>query len=149
MGPLGGPALGFSAAAAETAAATARGMGWLLRLATAATASAALRSADDTTPPIRSVPPLLKALTMHMRPLFCLLMGLALLPSKGNAQGNAQAGVQDFQVQDKASLTAVPVAELKPKTIVFADQPGTNEVFVSYEEWAKAKPLQQQLLSLY
>jgi hypothetical protein len=42
-------------------------------------------------------------------------------------------------------------AELKPKTIVFADQLGANkdEVFVSYEEWAKAKPLQQQLLSLY
>jgi hypothetical protein len=90
---------------------------------------------------------------MHMRPLFCLLVGLALLPAKGSAQGNAQAtpqgSAQEFQVQEKASLTAVPVAELKPRTIVFTDQPGANEVFISYEEWAKAKPLQQQLLSLY
>jgi len=45
----------------------------------------------------------------------------------------------------------VPIAELKPKIIVFADQPGASrdEVFISYEEWAKSKPLQQQLLSLY
>jgi hypothetical protein len=80
---------------------------------------------------------------MHMRPLFCLLVGLALLPAKARAQ--------EFQVQEKASLAAVPLAELKPKTIVFADQPGANkdEVFITYEEWAKAKPLQQQLLSLY
>src|SRR5262245_36182501 len=138
MGAVGWPALGFSAAAETTTAAG--GMGWLLRLATAAAAGAALRSAHDTTTPIRSVPPLLKALIMHMRPLFCLLMGLALLPSKGNAQGNAQAGVQDFQVQDKASLTAVPLTELKPKTILFADHPGGNEVFIPYEDWAKAKP---------
>jgi hypothetical protein len=80
---------------------------------------------------------------MQMRPLFCLLVGLALMPTKGNAQ--------EFQVQEKASLAGVPLAELKPKTIVFSDQPGANkdEVFVSYEDWAKAKPLQQQLLSLY
>src|SRR5437016_8606589 len=121
-------------------------MGWLLRLATAATATAGtalLGSAQPATAPIRSVPPLLKALMMHMRPLFCLLVSLALLPTKGNAQ--------EFQVQEKASLTAVPVAELKPRTIVFADQPGANkdEVFVGYEDWAKAKPLQQQILSLY
>jgi hypothetical protein len=71
---------------------------------------------------------------MHMRPLFCLLVGLALLPAQGNAQ--------EFQVQEKASLSAVPLAELKPKTIVFADQPGTEGVFISYEDWAKTKPLQ-------
>jgi hypothetical protein len=80
---------------------------------------------------------------MQVRPLFYLLVGLALLPARGNAQ--------EFQLQEQASPTTVPVAELKPKTIVFADQPGASrdEVFISYEEWAKSKPLQQQLLSLY
>ena len=80
---------------------------------------------------------------MQVRPLFYLLVGLALLPARGNAQ--------EFQLQEQASPTAVPIAELKPKTIVFADQPGASrdEVFISYEEWAKSKPLQQQLLSLY
>jgi hypothetical protein len=88
---------------------------------------------------------------MHVCPLFCLLGGLALLPSHGNAQGTAQANSPEFQLQEKASLAAMPPAELKPRTIVFSDQLGANkdEVFVSYEEWAKAKPLQQQLLSLY
>ena len=80
---------------------------------------------------------------MQVRPLFYLLVGLALLPARGNAQ--------EFQLQEQASPTAVPIAELKPKTIVFADQPGASrdDVFISYEEWAKSKPLQQQLLSLY
>jgi hypothetical protein len=96
---------------------------------------------------------------MHMRPLFCLLVGLALLPAQGNAQGtvkgnvpgNTPGGAQEFQLQERASLTAVPLADVKPKTILFADQAGANkdEVFISYEEWAKAKPLQQQILSLY
>jgi len=80
---------------------------------------------------------------MQVRPLFYLLVGLAFLPARGNAQ--------EFQVQEQASLTAVPIAALKPKTIVFADQPGAtrDEVFITYEEWAKSKPLQQQFLSLY
>src|SRR5262245_59114187 len=126
MGTLGRPA-GFSAAA-ETA--DARGMGWLFRLATAATTtagSALLRSAQPATAPIRSVPPLLKVLTMHKRPLFCLSLGLILLPAHVHAQGTAQATPgnvpQEFQVQEKASLSAVPLADLKPKTIVFADHP--------------------------
>jgi len=80
---------------------------------------------------------------MHPRSLFYLLAGLALLPTTGNAQ--------EFQLQELASLAAAQIAELKPKTIVFADQPSAKgeDVFISYEDWAKAKPLQQQLLSLY
>src|SRR5215510_561018 len=80
---------------------------------------------------------------MHPRSLFYLLAGLALLPTTGNAQ--------EFQLQELASLAAAQITELKPKTIVFADQPSAKgeDVFISYEDWAKAKPLQQQLLSLY
>jgi hypothetical protein len=80
---------------------------------------------------------------MHLRSLFYLLAGLALLPAYGNAQ--------EFQLQEQASLAAAPIAELKPKAIVFSDQPSAKgeDVFISYEDWAKAKPVQQQLLSLY
>jgi len=44
--------------------------------------------------------------------------------------------------------------QLKPKTIVFADRPPENLTdpgtgFMRYEEWAKARPLEQQFLSLY
>src|SRR5262245_3654283 len=56
---------------------------------------------------------------------------------------------QEFRIEETASVTERPVTELKPKTIAFADQPGEEGVFVRYEDWAKAKPLQQQFLSLY
>jgi hypothetical protein len=80
---------------------------------------------------------------MHACPLFCLVVGLASLPAVANAQ--------EFQLQEQPSLAAPPVTELKPKTIVFADQPGAKgeDVFISYEDWAKVRPLQQQLLTLY
>jgi hypothetical protein len=61
---------------------------------------------------------------------------------------------QEFQVDDVASLADRPIGQLKPKTIAFADHPPENLVdpgtgFMRYEEWAKARPLEQQFLSLY
>jgi hypothetical protein len=70
-----------------------------------------------------------------------LLAVLALLPASAHAQ--------EFRIEETASVTDRPVIELKPKTIAFADQPGEDGVFMRYEDWAKAKPLQQQFLSLY
>src|SRR4030095_15496637 len=80
---------------------------------------------------------------MHPRSLFYLLAGLALLPATGTAQ--------EFQLQELASLAAAQIAELQPKTIALPARPSARgeDVFISYEDWAKAKPLQQQLLSLY
>ena len=81
-----------------------------------------------------------------MRLFLALVAGLALVSA------NAQA--QQFQVEDVPSVDAVPVAQLKPKTIAFSDR-GNDEVaeaggiFNRYEDWAKAKPVQQQFLSLY
>ena len=51
-------------------------------------------------------------------------------------------------------ITESPVAQLKPRSIVFSDQPGDDLVdpavgFIRYEDWAKARPVQQQFLSLY
>lgn len=61
---------------------------------------------------------------------------------------------QDFQIVETASATQLPVAELKPRSIAFADKPGDDLVdpavgFISFETWAKARPIQQQFLSLY
>jgi hypothetical protein len=61
---------------------------------------------------------------------------------------------QEFRLEDVASLADAPIGQLKPKTIVFADRPAENLVdpgtgFMRYEEWAKARPLEQQFLSLY
>ena len=66
--------------------------------------------------------------------------------------GGAKA--QPYQVEDVASVDALSVAQIKPRTIVFNDR-GSDEIadaggiFVRYEDWAKARPLQQQFLSLY
>ncbi len=65
-----------------------------------------------------------------------------------------ESKVQAFRLEEVASLADVPIGQLKPKTIVFADRPAENLLdpgtgFMHYEEWAKARPLEQQFLSLY
>jgi len=72
----------------------------------------------------------------------------------GLASFAAGAAAQDFQIVETASVTQLPIAELKPRSIAFADKPGDDLVdpavgFISFETWAKARPIHQQLLSLY
>jgi hypothetical protein len=79
--------------------------------------------------------------------------------SKAPASKAQETKVQEtkapaFRLEDVASLADLPIGQLKPKTIVFADRPAENLVdpgtgFMRYEEWAKARPLEQQFLSLY
>src|SRR6266568_4577411 len=63
------------------------------------------------------------------------------------------AKAQEFRLEEVAALTNLPIGQLKPKTIAFADHPenlvdpGTG--FMRYEEWAKARPLERQFLGLY
>lgn len=64
------------------------------------------------------------------------------------------AKADDFRVEDVAALADSPIAQLKPRTIVFADHPPENLVdpgtgFMRYEDWAKARPLEQKYLGLY
>src|SRR5258708_4963254 len=64
------------------------------------------------------------------------------------------AKAQEFRVEEVAALTDLPAAQVKPKTIVFADHPPENLVdlgtgFMRYQEWAKARPLERQFLGLY
>jgi hypothetical protein len=81
-----------------------------------------------------------------MRIVFALAAGLVLI--------SAETKAQQFKVEDVGSAEAVPVAQLKPATIVFSDKTNeakaeAGEIFIPYEDWAKARPLQQQVLSLY
>jgi hypothetical protein len=60
----------------------------------------------------------------------------------------------EFHLEEVASVADTPIGQLKPKTIVFADRPPENLIdpgtgFMRYEDWAKARPLEQQFLSLY
>jgi hypothetical protein len=73
---------------------------------------------------------------------------------KAPAAKTPAAEADDFRVEDVAALADSPIAQLKPRTIVFADHPPENLVdpgngFMRYEDWAKARPLEQKFLSLY
>ena len=64
------------------------------------------------------------------------------------------AHAQEFAVVDVPSVTGLPLEQLKPRTIAFNDHrndeladPGTG--LIRFEDWARARPLQKQALSLY
>jgi hypothetical protein len=67
-----------------------------------------------------------------------------------SAAGSLRA--EEFRLEDVASVT--DVAQLKPKTIAFTDH-RTDELadpftgLIRFEDWARARPLQKQWLSLY
>jgi hypothetical protein len=65
-----------------------------------------------------------------------------------------QAKAGDFRLDEAASLADLPVAQLKPKTVVLIDRPPANLLdpgtgFMRFEDWARARPVEQQFLSLY
>jgi hypothetical protein len=67
---------------------------------------------------------------------------------------HTNAGAQELSLQDVPAVASVPIAELKPRTVVFADQadakladPSTG--LLSFEAWARARPVQQRFLSLF
>src|SRR5215831_13930358 len=66
----------------------------------------------------------------------------------------AAAHAQEFAVVDVPSVTGLPLEQLRPRTIAFNDHrndeladPGTG--LIRFEDWARARPLQKQALSLY
>jgi hypothetical protein len=74
--------------------------------------------------------------------------------SKAQDSKSQDPKTQEFRLEEVAALADRPVGQLKPKTIAFADHPPENLVdpgtgFMRYEEWAKARPLERQFLSLY
>src|SRR4051812_24052615 len=61
---------------------------------------------------------------------------------------------QEFKIDEVQSVTAVAPAKLKPRTILFSDHRddkladgGTG--LIRFEDWARERPLQKQLLSPY
>src|SRR3954468_20683228 len=84
---------------------------------------------------------------MRNRHAFVLLVGLvpmAALP----------AAAQEFKLQEVGSLNDVPIAQLKPKSIVFTDR-RKDEVadpdsgLLPFEDWAKTRPAQKAALGLF
>jgi hypothetical protein len=86
-----------------------------------------------------------------LRAIAPLVLFLAILPAKAQAP---DPKAQDFQLQDVSALSDLPPGQLKPRTIAFADRPPANALdagtgFMRFEDWGKARAVEQQFLSLY
>jgi hypothetical protein len=80
-----------------------------------------------------------------------LLIAACAAPVSAVAQ-DARAG--DFKVEDVPMLANVPVAQLKPRTVAFAEyvkdklsDPSTG--LIPFDDWARERPLQRRFLSLF
>jgi hypothetical protein len=85
--------------------------------------------------------------------IFVVPLAEAQLPKAPESKA-PEPQAQEFRLEEAASLAGLPIGQLKPKTIAFADRPTENLVdpgtgFMRYEDWAKARPLEQQFLGLY
>ena len=67
----------------------------------------------------------------------------------------AVASAQEYRIEDVPSVTDLAIDKLKPGVIAFSDHRGDPLVEAStgglmkFSEWARGRPLQKQLLSLY
>ena len=64
------------------------------------------------------------------------------------------AAAQEFAIVEVPSVTALAPADLKPRTIALDDHrkdelADTGTGLIRFEDWARARPLQKQMLSLY
>jgi hypothetical protein len=60
----------------------------------------------------------------------------------------------EFRLQDVSAIANIPVAQLKARTVVFSEQPSEKlddpkSLLIPFEDWVRARPLQQQFLSLF
>ncbi|HEX8168388.1 MAG TPA: hypothetical protein VF601_21705 [Beijerinckiaceae bacterium] len=79
------------------------------------------------------------------------VLALAAAPAGLSAQG---VSAQEFRLKEVASVTAVPPAEIEPRTILFSDHRGDESAdpvtgLVRFEDWERARPLEKQLLALH
>jgi hypothetical protein len=90
----------------------------------------------------------LKVLTMRShRPVASLLAAVAFAL---NLAGHVQA--QEFRIDEVGSPSALSIDKLKPKTIAYADQPGSELIdpeagLMRFEDWAQARPVEKQFLT--
>ena len=82
-------------------------------------------------------------------PVAAFLVALAAAPASLAAPS---ATAQEFRTEDVASLP--DVAQLKPKVVAISDHRDDDLAdaatgLIRFEDWARARPLQKQLLSLY
>jgi len=67
---------------------------------------------------------------------------------------HTNAAAQELSLEDVPAISGVPIAQIKPRTVLFADQgdakladPSTG--LIAFEAWARARPVQRRFLSLF
>src|SRR5258706_9744575 len=63
------------------------------------------------------------------------------------------AAAQEFQLEDVPAVASVPIAQIKPRTVIFADQRNdkladSSTGLIPFEDWARS-PVQRRFLSLF
>ncbi len=96
---------------------------------------------------------LLRAVPALLALLLAVPLASAQAP-KANDPKASDAKAPEFRLEDVAALADVPLDQLKPKSVAFTDRASDNlleagTIFMRYDAWAKARPLEQQLLGLY
>ncbi|MDH2351306.1 hypothetical protein QCM77_20525 [Bradyrhizobium sp. SSUT18] len=64
------------------------------------------------------------------------------------------AAAQEFQLEDVPAVASVPTTQIKPRTVIFADQRNdkladSSTGLIPYEDWARSRPVQRRFLSLF
>src|SRR5438874_13748162 len=61
------------------------------------------------------------------------------------------AAAQEFQLEDVPAVASVPIAQIKPRTVIFADQRNdtladSSTGLIPFEDWARSRPVQRRFL---
>src|SRR5207244_2995556 len=64
------------------------------------------------------------------------------------------AAAQEFQLEDVPAVASVPIAQIKPRTVIFADQRNdkladSSTGLIPFDDWARSRPVQRRFLSLF
>jgi hypothetical protein len=64
------------------------------------------------------------------------------------------AGAQEVRLQEVPAIAGVPIAELKPRVVIFSEQPSDkpgdpSPGLIAFDEWARTRPVQRRMLSLF
>ncbi|WP_206732781.1 hypothetical protein [Bradyrhizobium zhanjiangense] len=64
------------------------------------------------------------------------------------------AVAEEFQLEDVAAVASIPIAQIKPHTVIFADQRNdkladSSTELIPFDDWARSRPVQRRFLSLF
>src|SRR5258705_1169434 len=64
------------------------------------------------------------------------------------------AAAQEFQLEDVPAVASVPIAQIKPRTVIFADQRNdkladSSTGLIPFDDWARSRRVQRRFLSLF